>query len=152
LYIPIYTQPDTVYIAQDVWVVKEARPSVSIDLNSIGFPIAFTIPGSVKELTSGPTGIINENNFIADDFRLYQNYPNPFNPSTNLEFGISKLGFVSFKVYDALGKEIAVLFNEIKPAGKYSIEFNGSNLSSGIYFYKLESGDFSETKRMILLK
>jgi hypothetical protein len=85
-------------------------------------------------------------------FELKQNYPNPFNPVTNLEFGISNLGFVSLKVYDALGKEVKTLVNEMKSPGIYRVDFDGSALSSGIYFYKLSTGSFSETKRMILLK
>lgn len=85
-------------------------------------------------------------------YRLEQNYPNPFNPTTHLEFEISKLGFVSLKVFDVLGKEVKTLVSEIKPAGFYEVEFDGSNLASGIYFYKLESGNFIHTKRMILLK
>ncbi|MEZ4822453.1 MAG: T9SS type A sorting domain-containing protein [Ignavibacteria bacterium] len=93
---------------------------------------------------------------IPSKFELSQNYPNPFNPSTNLEFGISELGFVSLKVYDASGKEVVTLINEIKPAGYYSVKFNGAELSSGIYFYILSStggsGNFISTKRMILLK
>ena len=99
-----------------------------------------------------PVGINNTNSANINDFRLEQNYPNPFNPTTNLEFGISDLGFVSLKVFDASGKEVAVLVNENKPAGRYSVTFDGSELSSGIYFYKLESSGFVETKRMVLLK
>ena len=97
-------------------------------------------------------GIDDNTSSIPDDFILYQNYPNPFNPVTHLEFGISKLGFVTLKVYDVLGKEIRTLVNEIKPAGKYKIEFDGSNLPSGIYFYKFETGNFISTKKMLLLK
>jgi len=82
----------------------------------------------------------------------YQNYPNPFNPVSHLEFGISDLGFVSLKVYDVLGREIKTLVNEIKPAGTYKIEFDGSNFASGVYFYRLEAGDFIQTKRMVLIK
>ncbi len=89
---------------------------------------------------------------VPEKFELSQNYPNPFNPSTHLEFGISNLGFVSLKVYDMLGKEVAVLVNEIKPAGRYEVVFDGSNLGSGIYFYKIEAGSFSAVKRMILIK
>ena len=89
---------------------------------------------------------------IPDKFELSQNYPNPFNPVTNLEFGISDLGFVSLRVYDALGKEVAVLVNENKNPGRYKVDFDGSGLTSGIYFYKLSIGGFSETKSMILLK
>lgn len=95
---------------------------------------------------------ISNNNSTADGFHLIQNYPNPFNPVTNLEFIIPDMGFVSFKVYNALGKEIRNLVNEIRPAGTYKIEFDGSDLPSGVYFYKLKTGDFIETKRMILLK
>ncbi|MCB0727479.1 MAG: T9SS type A sorting domain-containing protein [Ignavibacteriae bacterium] len=152
LYIPIVTLPDTTYITSDIWVVKESSPSVNVDLSGLGFPIDFTIPGSLKELTSSSVGISTLNNSIADKFELSQNYPNPFNPTTNLEFGISELGFVSLKVYNASGKEVQTLVNEKMPAGKYSVTFDGSNLSSGIYFYKLESGGFVETKSMILLK
>ena len=89
---------------------------------------------------------------VPEEFKLYQNYPNPFNPTTNLEFGISELGLVSLKVYNALGIEVAVLVNENKPAGKYSVQFDGANYPSGIYYYKLESGDFSEVRKMILIK
>ena len=97
------------------------------------------------------TGIAS-NILTANEFRLEQNYPNPFNPVTHLEFGILELGFVSLKVYDIMGTEIIALVNEIKPAGTYEVEFDGSNLSSGIYFYKLEAGSFAQTKRMLLVK
>ena len=87
-----------------------------------------------------------------EKFELSQNYPNPFNPVTNLGFGISNSGFVSLKVYDVLGNEIKTLVNEIKPAGYYEIEFDGNSLPSGIYYYKLESGSFSQVKKMIFVK
>jgi len=96
--------------------------------------------------------ISNNNILFPGKTSLFQNYPNPFNPTTHLEFGISKLGFVSLKVFDVLGKEVKTLISEIKPAGFYKVDFDGSNLASGIYFYKLESGNFFQTKRMILLK
>jgi len=89
---------------------------------------------------------------VPNQFRLYQNYPNPFNPVTHLEFGIPDLGFVSLKVYDMLGKEAKTLINEIKPAGIYSVEFDGSDLPSGIYYYKIESGNFTQVRKMILVK
>ena len=85
-------------------------------------------------------------------YSLEQNYPNPFNPTTNLEFGISELGFVSLKIYDMLGKEVKTLVNETKPAGRYIVSFDGSNLASGVYYYRIQAGDFVETKRMLLLK
>ena len=95
---------------------------------------------------------------IPGSFTLQQNYPNPFNPVTNLEFGISDLGFVSLKVYDLLGKEVAVLVNEKLSPGRYKTEFNANNFPSGVYFYKIETisqsgaGSFIQTKSMILLK
>jgi len=85
-------------------------------------------------------------------FSLSQNYPNPFNPGTIINYQLPINNFVSLKIYDVLGNEVAILVNEEKPAGKYQIEFDGSSLPSGIYFYKLTSGSFVETKKMILLK
>jgi len=98
------------------------------------------------------TSVNSVSSSVPDQFRLDQNYPNPFNPSTNLEFGISDLGFVSLRVYDALGKEVAVLVNEKLSPGIYETVFDGINYPSGIYYYKLEAGSFSEVRKMILLK
>jgi len=100
----------------------------------------------------GTINSINDNIAIPDKFTLSQNYPNPFNPVTQMEFGISNMGFVSLKVYNVLGEEIKTLINEIKPAGKYETTFDGSNLSSGIYFYTMKAGEIVITKRMLLLK
>ncbi len=85
-------------------------------------------------------------------FSLSQNYPNPFNPTTNIQYQIPNRELVTLKVYDVLGNEVATLVNEEKQAGNYSVKFNGSNLASGIYFYKLSSGNFVQTRKMILLK
>jgi photosystem II stability/assembly factor-like uncharacterized protein len=85
-------------------------------------------------------------------FTLFQNYPNPFNPTTTINYQIPSTGHVSLKIYDILGREIATLVNEEKSAGNYEIKFDGSNLSSGVYFYRLQSGSFSETKKFVLLK
>ncbi len=85
-------------------------------------------------------------------FSLGQNYPNPFNPSTTISYSIPQRSYVTLKVYDMLGKEVSVLVNEEKNAGSYIIKFNGSTLSSGIYFYKLQAGNFTQTKKLILLK
>jgi photosystem II stability/assembly factor-like uncharacterized protein len=89
---------------------------------------------------------------IPSAFYLGQNYPNPFNPTTKIKFAIPKSSFVNLKVYDVLGNEIATLLNEEKPAGLYKIDFDASGLSSGVYFYKLISGGFVETKKMILIR
>ena len=85
-------------------------------------------------------------------YKLSQNYPNPFNPVTKISFALPKQGFVTLKVYDILGKEVATLVNEVKNQGSYSVDFNASNFSSGVYFYKLETNGFSDIKRMMLIK
>ena len=96
---------------------------------------------------------------LPEKFYLKQNYPNPFNPTSNLEFGISpashqggELGFVSLKVYDVIGNEVATLVDGKMNVGSYKVEFDGSNLPSGIYFYRLVSGNFVMTKKMLLAK
>ncbi|MCK9211931.1 MAG: T9SS type A sorting domain-containing protein [Ignavibacteriaceae bacterium] len=86
------------------------------------------------------------------NFSLYQNYPNPFNPTTNIRFEIASPGFVSLKVIDLLGREVTSLVNEYKQAGNYDVNFDASKLSSGIYFYKLQAGNFSSTKKMVLTR
>lgn len=85
-------------------------------------------------------------------FSLNQNYPNPFNPSTMIEYSIANAGLVQLKVYDVLGREVATLVNQNQNPGSYNVLFNASNLSSGVYFYKIESGSFTQVKRMILVK
>jgi hypothetical protein len=85
-------------------------------------------------------------------YSLEQNYPNPFNPVTKINYAIAKQGFVKISVFDLLGREVNVLVNEIKTPGFYSIDFNASNLSSGVYFYKLETNGFVDTKKMTVIK
>ncbi|MBL8008478.1 MAG: T9SS type A sorting domain-containing protein, partial [Ignavibacteria bacterium] len=106
------------------------------------------------DFTDGLLTSVSQNSTTAvpEVYSLSQNYPNPFNPVTNVEFGISKSGFVSLKVYDVLGKEVATLVNENLSPGKYTVKFNGSSLSSGVYFYRMESGEFKDIKRMVLIK
>jgi len=85
-------------------------------------------------------------------FILGQNYPNPFNPTTSIQYTISNRQFVNIKVYDALGKEIATLVNQEKPAGTYEFEWNAIDIPSGVYFYQLKTGSFVQTKKMTLLR
>lgn len=99
-----------------------------------------------------PTGISNANNEVPSSFDLKQNFPNPFNPTTNINFSLPKSGFVTLKVYDMIGKEVATLVNEVKTAGNYIVGFNAANLPSGAYFYRLESNSFVDTKKMMLIK
>ena len=97
-------------------------------------------------------GIINIGNSIPSSYNLYQNYPNPFNPSTKLKFALPKSSFVSVVVYDALGRQLETIVNEQLNAGTYEAEWSASKFSSGIYFYKLTAGEFSETMKMVLIK
>ena len=103
---------------------------------------------NVTPLSGGITPVSN----IADKFSLSQNYPNPFNPTTTINFSIPKSGFVALKVFDVLGREVATLVNETKVAGNYTVDFDGSGLSSGVYFYRIEAGDFISMKKMMLTK
>ena len=100
---------------------------------------------------SDPTSIEKDIE-TPNEYLLFQNYPNPFNPSTKISWQSPVSSHQSLKVYDLLGNEIATLVNESKPAGSYEVEFDASELTSGIYFYELQSGSFIETKKMILIK
>jgi len=105
-------------------------------------------------------GIKQPDENIIEGFKLYENYPNPFNPSTKISYQLPVASHVTLKVYDVLGNEIASLVDEYKSEGKYEIEFNASNLASGIYFYQLKTDqsnvgqarNFTETKKMILMR
>ena len=96
--------------------------------------------------------VIEVNSVTVNKIELSQNYPNPFNPATNIKYQIANDGFVNLTVYNSLGEKVAVLVNEQKPAGSYNITFNASNLPSGIYVYRLKSGNFIQSKKMLLLK
>jgi hypothetical protein len=98
------------------------------------------------------TAVKPNTNNIPANYSLNQNYPNPFNPSTKISYQLPKSGYVTLKVFNALGKEVASLVNEEKTAGKYAVDFNAQGLSSGIYFYSIHSGSYFATKKMILLK
>ena len=91
-------------------------------------------------------------NSVPDNFKLYQNYPNPFNPTTNIKFDLPDEGNVSLKVYDQLGNEINTLVDGYKNSGSYEVNFNAGELASGIYFYKLVTNNFSQSRKMLLLK
>lgn len=142
---------------------------VTTNLNT-QLPDALLVEGQeyywrVRTTLNGETGpwseVYNFNTLLTDvenetqlpkEFALIQNYPNPFNPSTTLTYHLPKTANVVLKVYDVLGNEIATLVNEEKPAGVYDVEFNGSGLSSTVYFYQLKANQFVETKKLALLK
>jgi hypothetical protein len=102
-----------------------------------------------------PNGVMEVSevtNIIPNENILYQNFPNPFNPKTAISYKINKKSFVIIKIYDILGKEIAVLVNEQLQPGTYEVSFDASNLPSGLYFYKLTAGDFIAVKKMLMIK
>ena len=108
--------------------------------------------GAICHTVRGGIGIHKISSEIPSSFSLSQNYPNPFNPTTNIRFDLPKNGIVKLVVFDALGREVATLVNEKLAPGTYEVDWNGSSYNSGVYFYKLTSVDFSEVKKMLLVK
>ena len=157
------------YVATDLGVMVSSNGGKNWNVLGTGFPevpvhdlvlhsptrtlTAFTHGRSAYsfDLTT-LTSVANSLNGSPKGFRLEQNYPNPFNPTTNLRFTISKLQFVELKIVDALGREVAVLVNEEKSPGSYTVEWNATSCASGVYFYTLKAGAFIETKKMLLVK
>jgi hypothetical protein len=121
------------------------NPAPQIPMNNVIIETALwdTIPA---------IGIRNLNNEVPKIYSLEQNYPNPFNPATQIKFALPKDGYVNIKVYDILGNEVAVIYNGFSRAGYYEVQFDASNLASGVYFYKMSSNDFTSVKRMLLVK
>ena len=113
-----------------------------------------TLPAWGYRVYEFGSGIVLEQDDVKPTygFTLLQNHPNPFNPSTTIKFSVPQSGNVSIKVFDIRGGEIATLVDDYKQSGSYEISFNASNLSSGIYFYRMVSRNFFETKKMLLLK
>ena len=97
-------------------------------------------------------GINNISSIVPEKFYLFQNYPNPFNPSTKISFQLSDVSFSSLKIFDITGKEVATLVNEKLAPGTYSVDWNAAQFPSGVYFYKLEAGNFVNSKKMLLIK
>ncbi|MFC2084961.1 T9SS type A sorting domain-containing protein, partial [Bacteroidota bacterium] len=95
---------------------------------------------------------VNGNNLIIEKFVLVGAYPNPFNPSTTISYSIPKQSFVQLRVFDVIGREVKTLVNKEQPPGNYEVEFSEDHLASGTYFYRLQAGDYIETKKMILLR
>jgi photosystem II stability/assembly factor-like uncharacterized protein len=114
--------------------------------------VAGTSGFGVHEYTFPPNIVIDPGPGVPKNFSLNQNYPNPFNPSTIIEYAVPKTAFVTVKVYDLMGKEVKTLVSETKQTGYYSLTFNASNLTSGVYFYKIIAGDFTASKKMMLVK
>jgi hypothetical protein len=142
------------YVAPDN-ILTDTLYSVANSVNGDSIPSEFDQwnfgNNFIINVIDQPTGSIDKI-ILPAQFVLEQNYPNPFNPTTMLSFVISQSSFVSLKVFDVIGKEMATLINEEKPAGNYEIQFDASGLSSGIYYYRLEANGYSKTNKMVLLK
>lgn len=170
-----FPTPDTGYVGGDHGIVLKTTnggnswTTQQTPLNEFIYGIAFTSPveglacswsGKILKTTNGGTiTSITDPNAIADEYSLKQNYPNPFNPVTRIEFLIPPLnkegntrGVVNLSVYNSLGVKVSELINNVLQAGSYSVSFSGADLSSGVYYYKLTAGDFSQTKKMLLVK
>ena len=141
------------YIAPDS-IVTDTLYSVANSVNGNGTPAndEWNFGNNfIVHVLDEPVNVETKNQ-APDGFVLYQNFPNPFNPTTKLSFVIGHSSFVELKVFDILGNEIATLVNEEKFAGEYEVEFNAAGLASGIYLYKLKTLNFTETRKMLLLK
>jgi hypothetical protein len=108
--------------------------------------------GKLYRVKPSSIGVNNNQQNVPGDFTLLQNYPNPFNPSTKISFAISKPAYITLKIYNVLGEEISFLVNENKAIGSYTVEWDASNLPSGIYIYKLTANNVSLEKKMVLMK
>jgi hypothetical protein len=108
--------------------------------------------GTILKTNNGGVSFIKNNEFIPTGFYLYQNFPNPFNPSTKIKYSIPQSSQVQIKIFDILGNEMETLVSEEKPSGTYELTWNASSLPSGVYFYRIQAGDFVETKKMVLMK
>ena len=158
--------PGTTYWVNDLYNSTSTQSlgsdlsSFTVSLSSYGSAV-YTISTQEEMVILPPIPpIVSVDDQVATfptDFHLFQNFPNPFNPSTTIRYSIVEPGNVSIKIYDVLGREVKTIVNEIKTAGTYSSKWNGNDsfgnkVSSGIYFYRMESGSFVEAKKMILLK
>ena len=147
------------YIAFEIGTFRRFAKDIGLYSSSTNAP-----SGAVSDILTGCivngvlygdtslTGINHLNSIIPNNFSLSQNYPNPFNPNTTIKFAIPRAGDVGLAIYNALGQVVATLVNEHLNAGTYSADWNSSDFPSGVYFYKLTSGDFTETKKMVLIK
>jgi hypothetical protein len=143
---------------EDDFTITESSPAVDAgEHEPFGFKVMYfgegVDIGAYETGSVGTVGIEDENGYkMPAEYSLDQNYPNPFNPTTNIRFSLTNSGMVSLKVYNLLGEEVAVLLNQEMGIGVHTVSFNASNLSSGMYFYTIKVGEFTSTKKMMLIK
>ena len=136
---------------QNASTLTEVKPDKSV-VYTLSLPFGQYSYRSVRYNTNDVISHTLSDNNVVKDYNLTQNYPNPFNPTTTINFALPKTGLVTLKVYNLIGQEVATLVNEVKNAGRYSVDFDASDLSSGIYFYRVSVNDFNDVKKMILVK
>jgi hypothetical protein len=144
---------NNIFTPKTAWVNWPTNPFGNW-ANNEDFGSSFGKPYMIRPLiykNQLATGVNSFTSFVKE-YRLYQNYPNPFNPTTRISFQLAQSSNVTLKIYDIIGNEVALLINDYRPSGDYSIDFNGSPLSSGIYFYELKADYFRSVKKMILMK
>jgi len=147
---PNATSFDWMPFYKDIEVVEGAT-SISVRLHPLNQFQGTVWMDNLKISVISPTEV-NGDNTIPNTFSLSQNYPNPFNPTTIIQYSIKEVSNVKLRVYDMLGREVKTLVNQQQSAGRYNIEFNAANLSSGVYFYRIEAGNFVASKKLLLLK
>jgi hypothetical protein len=119
-------------------------PTYSTAGNAIVSTVSFSL--------SSVTAVVVQPSVVPDRFTLEQNFPNPFNPSTSIRYAMPNAGLVTLKIYNVIGQEVATLVNDVQQAGSYQVTFNAGGFSSGVYFYRLQSGSTVETKKMLFMK
>jgi len=134
-------------LSAPVWIGSGTLTITASDDSSASATAQITI-----NVIDDPTSISDDLVDIPRKYELYQNYPNPFNPETNIKFGLPKAGKLSISVYNALGQKVATVLNEFRQAGYHIIKFDAANMPSGIYFYRIKTDDFSQIKKMILIR
>jgi hypothetical protein len=131
-----------------MWIVPNTlSENCAIKISDISNPALYSVSSFAIRLTIG----VKDNNRSLS-YKLQQNYPNPFNPTTTINYSLAKDGHVKITLYNILGSKLAVLVNENKLAGSYSVQFDAHTLPSGIYFYRLESGAYTDIKKLVLMK
>jgi photosystem II stability/assembly factor-like uncharacterized protein len=137
----------------NIQVVPSAGPLNSVFLTDASTGYTVGNSGVILKTTNGGfTGLVPLSNEIPENYELHQNYPNPFNPSTKIKLQLKDAGLAQLIIYDILGRKVETLVNEVLKQGTYELDFDGNSYTSGIYYYKLISGDYSETKKMVLIK
>jgi hypothetical protein len=148
-----YVVTDTIKPGKGYWVKSDQAGTLTLGSMGNNSPENRVRIVPINELPPSPPGnLISNAVVVPKEFKLEQNYPNPFNPTTTISFAIPKNAAVSLKIFDVLGKEVKSLVNEEMSPGNYSVSFDGSNLSTGIYYYRLKAGEFSRVKKLLLAK